>query len=91
MRVGVSKDGETLLRARDVPTPFEFRKGINLLKALAKQLAGEDPFSAACGGVAGPLNANKTQLMSARHMRGWIGKPLKREIEAFVGSHDVWL
>lgn len=43
-------------------------------------------IKAICGGVAGPLDKNKTKLINAPNLQGWINKPLKKELEKIFGA-----
>jgi len=81
MRLAVSSDGQTITDSKIVPTPKDFETGIQTLKQLASELAGEEEIKGVAGGVAGPLDQNKTQLIKSPHISGWIQKPLKGELE----------
>lgn len=85
MRVAVSVDGETLTNSKIVPTPKDFEQGIQILKQVSKELSGEKIESVA-GGIAGPLDQDKTGLVKSSHILGWAGKPLKNELEKIFNA-----
>ncbi len=81
MRLAVSKDGETIDQIKIVPTPQDFETGIQNIKQLADELSGGEKIIAVAGGVAGPIDKEKTMLVKSPHIDGWINKPLKKELE----------
>lgn len=81
MRIGVSSDGETLKETKIVPTPQDFEQGIQALKQVAEDLSHGEKIDGMAGGVAGPLNKEKTGLATGPNMPGWINQPLKTELE----------
>lgn len=86
MRVGVSKDGSTLIEAEIVPTPYHFDKGMMQFAKLGRALAHGRPLKAICGGIAGPLNQEKSALAGAPHLPDWIKKPLRDELKKEFGA-----
>lgn len=85
MRVGVSADGQTITRSKIVPTPKDFGQGIQVLKQTADKLSDGEKIEGVAGGIAGPLDKNKTMLVFHSHVSGWIQKPLKSELEKTFG------
>lgn len=81
MRVATSSDGKTLNNPKIVPTPKDFDQGIQAIKQLADELSGGEKIEAVAGGIAGPLDKNRTMLVSSPHLGGWINKPFKSELE----------
>ncbi|MCL5023897.1 MAG: ROK family protein [Nitrospirae bacterium] len=45
-----------------------------------RELAGVRPIRAAAGGIAGPIDREKTRLVNSPHISGWVQKPLQREL-----------
>lgn len=81
MRIGVSGDGLTITRSKIVPTPQDFNQGILALKQTADELSNGEKITGVAGGVAGPLDQEKTMLVASPHIGGWIWKPFKSELE----------
>lgn len=81
MRIGVSTDGNTITRSKIVPTPADFQQGIQTLKQVSDELSKGEKIEGIAGGIAGPLDQEKTMLVASPHIGGWIQKPLKSELE----------
>lgn len=80
-RFATSSDGKTLGKSKIVPTPKEFQEGLQAIKQAADQLVGGQKIDGIAGGVAGPLDKDKTMLVKSPHIGGWVNKPLKLELE----------
>lgn len=80
-RVAVSNDGKTILQSKIVPTPQDFQTGIQVLKQAADELSLDSKIEKIAGGIAGPLDKQKSMLVSSPHIPGWVKKPLKDELE----------
>ena len=81
MRLAVSKDGKNVEEPKIVSTPQDFKEGMKLFEQLARELLGDAKPKAVAGGVAGPLDKEKTMLVNSPHIPGWVKKPLKEELE----------
>lgn len=86
MRMAVSADGKELEEPKILPTPQDFAEGIAIFENLAKELAQGEKIQYVAGGVAGPLDREKTMLLNSPNIPGWIKKPLKGELEKRIGS-----
>lgn len=89
MRIGVSSDGSTITGSKIVPTPQDFNQGILALKQTADELSGGERISGIAGGIAGPLDKDKTGLAKSPHIPGWINKPLKLKLEGSFGCRVI--
>lgn len=87
MRIGVSAGGKTLKASEIVPTPLVFENGIAKLQQVASQLTAGEKIERVAGGIAGPLDKEKTILATSPHMGGWIQKPFKKELEKIFGCN----
>ena len=85
MRLAISKDGKSVGEAKIVPTPQDFKEGMRLFEEVAKELLGDAKPKAIAGGVAGPLDNEKTMLVNSPHISSWVKKPLKEELEKRFG------
>jgi len=81
MRLAASVDGKTLGEIRNLATPKEFEEGIEVFKGAALELARGERIDAVVGGIAGPLNKDKTMAVGGPNIPGWWNKPLKDALE----------
>lgn len=81
MRLAVSRDGKRFSDTKIIPTPQNFEEGITTFGNMASELSGGEQYSAIAGGIAGPINKDKTRLIAAPNLPGWVARPLKRELE----------
>lgn len=83
MRVASSRDGKTLDTVRVEKTiPHDFEEGMRVFETMVSEIAGAESIEHIVGGIAGPLNREKTRLVNAPHMSGWIDKPLGETLKA---------
>ncbi|OGE26602.1 hypothetical protein A3C26_04340 [Candidatus Daviesbacteria bacterium RIFCSPHIGHO2_02_FULL_39_12] len=80
-RIGISSDGQALIETKIVPTPADFETGIQTIKQVADDLSHGQTIKKITGGIAGPLNQDKSMLIKSPHISSWIGKPLKERLE----------
>lgn len=86
MRIAFSADGKGFDEPKVIPTPKEFDKGIEEFKKAARELSGGERIRAAAGGIAGPLDREKTKLVRSPHVSGWVGKPLREELRKILNA-----
>ncbi len=80
-RIAISSDGQTIAQSKIVPTPADFDTGIQVIKQVAAELSNGQKIEKVAGGIAGPLDKEKTMLIKSPHISGWIDKPLKEELK----------
>lgn len=89
MRLAISSDGKTFEDTQIIPTPISFEDGIEEIKRYVNTIKRSDrqgvKFKAAAGGVAAPLDREKTKLVHAPNIPDWINRPLKKELEDTLG------
>jgi predicted NBD/HSP70 family sugar kinase len=85
-RIGVSSDGTQLDRTRVLPTPSSFEQGLDMIDDVAGTLAGQASILAAGGGLAGPLNSQKTHLVNSPNLPGWVGQPFTAMLGDRLGA-----
>ncbi len=84
MRIARSDDGHTFSEPVIVSTPKDFDAGMQAFKEAVDALCkGEKPEGLA-GGIAGTFSADRSVLLSAPNLPGWIGKPIRRALEEIV-------
>src|SRR3989338_3550203 len=86
MRVAVSADGATIAKSKIIPTPQDFNQGILAFKQVADKLSDGEKISGVAGGIAVILNKDKTMAVRSTHLKDWINKPLKEELEKVFGA-----
>lgn len=84
-KIGASFDGENFENTQIYPTPQNFEEGVKVLTEKAKQL-GDKKFTAAIGGIAGPLDRKRTMITAAPNLPDWNGKPLS---DAFTQATGI--
>ena len=62
MRMGLAENFKTISKTVILPTPKRFADGMALFKKTAKELANGKKIIAVSGGIAGPLNKNRTMI-----------------------------
>lgn len=84
-RMARSKDGEHFDEPVKIDTPKDFKKAVQTFRELAQELIGNEDCIAAAGGIAGPLNKEKTKLVNSPNLSKWVDQPLKQELQAAFG------
>lgn len=85
MRLGVSADGDTITKSKIIPTPQDFDSAILVLKQTADELSNGEKIEGIAGGIAGPLDKEKTMLVASPQLHDWIQKPLRVVLEKTYG------
>lgn len=84
MRLAVS-DGNTITASKIIPLSQNFDEAMLSFKKIANEMSGSEKIDALAGGVAGPLNKEKTMLIGSPNISGWINKPIKKHLEEVFG------
>lgn len=82
IRLAFSKDKSTLFKITTFPSPKEFMEGMRLFK----KFSCEENITAVAGGIAGPLDREKTKSENPPNLKGWAGKPLKQALVKIFGT-----
>lgn len=75
-----SSDGKSVLKTVILDTPKNFEEGMGLFKKTALELAGVEKIEKAAGGIAGLLDKEKSTLLRAPHLPGWVDRPLRQKL-----------
>lgn len=86
MRIATSLDGKTLSSTKIIPTPKDFNQGIQSIKQITDQLSAGQRIEAVAGGLAGPLDKDKTMLVKSPHIGPWVGKNFKQELSQVLNA-----
>lgn len=81
MRLAVSNDGSSILKTQSIPTPADFEKAVSEINRIGLELSGGEKIAKVVGGIAGPLDKEKTMLVASAHIPGWVKKPLKQSLQ----------
>lgn len=81
LRVAYSHDGKIIADFKISKTPADFNEGVATIIKLAREVAGSSSLRAVAGGIAGPLDQDKTMVVSAPNLPGWNTQPLKSKLE----------
>jgi len=79
-RVAYSEDGTTCSKPMVIETPQDFDTGIEMIAQTAKEVVAGRAVQVASGGVAGPLDQGRTQLVNSINLPRWAHKPLKKRL-----------
>lgn len=79
-RIGVSYDGQSVTEPVIYQTPQSYQQGVAEIIKVAKSLSSEG-YEFAGGGIAGPLNKDKSGIINAPNLPDWSGKPVKSDLE----------
>lgn len=87
MRLAVSEDGKEIGEPKIVPTPADdFEAGVAAFVKTARELSGNMQITAVAGGLPGPLDPEKSMVVTAPNIPGWNKKPLKKILEENLGA-----
>lgn len=86
MRVVAADRKKFLVDPVVVSTPKDFEEGVETLKRIILNLKGDQPIEAIVGGIAGPLNPEKTMLLNSPNLGGWAGHDIK---SALTDAYNV--
>ncbi len=80
MRIATAS-GNEVGEPRIIPTPSGFEEGLQQIRAIAGELAPGEIIQGIAGGIAGPLNPEKTMLVKSPHVGNWVNQPLKQKLQ----------
>lgn len=81
IRVGTSLDKKNLTNSKIILLNPDFEAGIQILKQASDELGKGEKVQAVSGGIAGPLDKDKTMLIASSHIPNWVNKPLKETLQ----------
>lgn len=84
-RIGVTHDGENISNTEIYPTPQKFDDAVGTLVEKVKSLSsGQTPVM--IGGVAGPLNRERSMIVAAPNLPDWNNKPFAQKLTEGTGA-----
>ncbi len=81
-RVAATNDLETILRVEKFNTPLSYAEGIAAINAAIETVRGGEVVTAMAGGIRGPLNHEKTGIVSEKVLIDWVGRSITGDIGA---------
>lgn len=85
-RLAISQDKESISEPLLLETDKNYQKGVDLLIKSASNLVKFEELEIAAGGIAGPLDRDKSCLVGSPNLPDWIAKPLKKDLEKILGK-----
>lgn len=79
-RIAASKDLLSYEEPIKFETPLRFEDGMQIFLESVKKLVGTKRITALAGGIRGPLNHEKTAIVSETKLVDWVGRPIVRRI-----------
>lgn len=80
-RVAASKDLATVVAIEKFNTPSSYREGMEAIKAAIEKVSGGEKIEGLAGGIRGPLNHEKTGIVSEKNLHDWIGRSIVGDLE----------
>lgn len=77
IRIGISKDGESLDAHEIFETPDTFKESIDLMVQKASEISSERPEIVVVG-IAGTFNRDRSQLTFSHNLKDWVDKDIKK-------------
>lgn len=81
-RVAATKDLETILRVEKFNTPLSYAEGMAAIMAAIEMVRGGESVTAIAGGIRGPLNHEKTGIVSEKVLVDWVGRSITGDLNA---------
>lgn len=82
MRVVFANKEKFISEPAIASTPKDFNEGIETLKNIIDNLAKGAEIEAIIGGIAGPVNKEKTMLVNSPNLPGWVGHNIKEALSS---------
>jgi len=80
-RVACTRDLETVDEIVKFDTPVEYKAGIGAVITAIDTVRKGIPIQGIAGGIRGPLNHEKTKIISESKLTDWVGRPLASDLE----------
>lgn len=85
-RLSVTWNADSIGKQATYETPDDFDQGINKLSQAARSFLGDSTPGAIAGGIAGPLDPQKTLTVNPPNLPGWKNMPLKTRLQELFRS-----
>ncbi len=85
LRLAISPDGRQLVHLTVRRTPKTWTAAQKVFQAYIKQHSTASRVTGVVGGLPAMLDRQQ-RIVSAPHLRGWVGRPIKRDLERLTGA-----
>src|SRR5690606_41752239 len=85
-RVAVTNDLHTLDAVKKFDTPATYQEGIVTIISAIKELVGNEKVLGMAGGIRGPLNHEKTGIVSEIKLFDWVGRNITTDLGKPFGA-----
>jgi len=85
-RVAVTSDLETITAVEKFDTPLLYREGLMAVVEAVHRLSAGAPIAGMAGGIRGPLNHEKTGIVSEKVLTDWVGRALTKDLSKELGT-----
>lgn len=85
-RVAVTNDLETITAVEKFDTPLLYREGLMAVVEAVRRLSDGAPITGMAGGIRGPLNHEKTGIVSEKVLTDWVGRALTKDLSKELGT-----
>lgn len=86
-RVAATEDLHTVLRVEKFDTPTTYREGLDAVIKAMRTVVGDAKVQGIAGGIRGPLNHEKTGIVSESKLLDWIGRNIVHDLEHEFQTH----
>lgn len=86
MRLGSSRDGESLDKTMVLDTPATYERGMSRLKQAVQILREGESVDALAGGIAGVFDSRKSALVGSPNLGPWVGKAFLPELQVYFNA-----
>jgi glucokinase len=80
-RVAITDDLFTIAAVEKFDTPLSYREGLAAVVDAVRKLTNGTPITSIAGGIRGPLNHEKTGIVSEKVLHDWVGRALTKDLE----------
>lgn len=85
-RVAISEDLQTIQAVEKFNTPLTYAEGIQAIIDAIKKLVPAGEIKGAAGGIRGPLNHEKTGIVSEKVLTDWVGRKITNDISSAISA-----
>lgn len=85
-RVAVTSDLHTIDAVEKFDTPLLYREGLIAVLTAIRKLTGGASIDGMAGGIRGPLNHEKTGIVSEKVLTDWVGRALTKDLSKEIGA-----
>lgn len=90
-RIGLSFDRENLSRVKIFPTPKKYEGALEIISGYLESVKPTSDKRVVCAGLPGVFDRNKTKLLTAPNLSGWVGKPIRDDLSKIITTDEVFL